>query len=133
MSIAALKLGAQTALGVDIDEASIRNSRENAENNGVNSEAFRLGLGSVDEIRAGKFGDKSAPLVLANILGPVLIRLFDAGLADLVTPGGTLILSGILNHLAADVAAAAEKHGMTLIETKTMGDWVALRVAWKTG
>ncbi len=129
LSIAALKLGAQTALGVDIDEASIRNSRENAENNGVDSEAFRLGLGSVDEIRAGKFGDKSAPLVLANILGPVLIRLFDAGLADLVAPGGTLILSGILSHLAADVAAAAEKHGMALIETKTMGDWVALRVA----
>jgi ribosomal protein L11 methyltransferase len=131
LSIAALKLGAQLALGVDIDEASVRNSRENAENNGIDSEAFQLGLGSVEEVRAGKFGATSAPLVLANILGPVLIRLFDAGLADLVSPGGTLILSGILNHLAADVAAAAEKHGMALIETKTMGDWVALRVEWR--
>lgn len=131
LSIAALKLGAQLALGVDIDEASVRNSRENAENNGIDSDAFQLGLGSVEEVRAGKFGATSAPLVLANILGPVLIRLFDTGLADLVSPGGTLILSGILNHLAADVAAAAEKHGMALIETKTMGDWVALRVEWR--
>lgn len=129
LAIAALKLGAQSALGVDIDEASISNSRENAQNNGVDSEAFRVELGSVDEIRAGKFGATSAPLVLANILGPVLIRLFEAGLADTVSPGGTLILSGILEHLAGDVAAAAEKHGLTLIETKTMGDWVALRVA----
>jgi len=76
LSIAALKLGAQLALGVDIDEASIRNSQENAQNNGVDSEAFQLGLGSVEEIRSGRFGATSAPLVLANILGPVLIRLF---------------------------------------------------------
>jgi ribosomal protein L11 methyltransferase len=128
LAIAALKLGAKSALGVDIDEASITNSRENAQNNGVDSEAFRLGLGSVDEIRAGKFGDVAAPLVLANILGPILIRLFDAGMADLVAPGGTLILSGILEHLAGDVTAAAQKQGLTLIETKQMGDWVALRV-----
>jgi ribosomal protein L11 methyltransferase len=129
LSIAALKLGAQSALGVDIDEASIRNSQENAQNNGVDSEAFQLGLGSVDEIRSGQFGATSAPLVLANILGPVLIRLFEAGLADLVPPGGQLILSGILEHLAADVAAAAEGRGLKLIETKQTGDWVALLVA----
>lgn len=128
LSIAALKLGARQALGVDIDEASIVNSRENAENNGIDSEAFRLELGSVDEIRAGMFGSTSAPLVLANILGPVLIRLFDGGLADLVAPGGTLILSGILEHLADDVTAAAEKHGLTFTEKKQIADWVALRV-----
>lgn len=128
LAIAALKLGAQSALGVDIDEASIRNSRENAENNGIPDEAFQLGLGSVSEIRAGKFGAASAPLVLANILGPILVRLFDTGLAELVAPGGTLILSGILDHLAASVAAAAQKNGLALVETKTMGDWVALKV-----
>lgn len=128
LSIAALKLGAQSALGVDIDEASIRNSLENAENNGVDSEAFQLGLGSVGEIRSGQFGATSAPLVLANILGPILIRLFGVGLADLVAPGGKLILSGILEHQAADVTAAAEGCGLKLIGTKQMGDWVALLV-----
>lgn len=128
LAIAALKLGARLALGVDIDEASIRNSQENAQNNGVDSEAFQLRLGSVEEIRSGKFGATSAPLVLANILGPVLIRLFEGGLAGLVAPGGKLILSGILAHLAADVAAAAEQHGLKLIDSKQIGDWVALLV-----
>jgi len=47
-----------------------------------------LGQGSVKEILAGKFAFKSAPLVVANILAPVIIRLFEAGLVDLVEPGG---------------------------------------------
>lgn len=128
LAIAALKLGARLALGVDIDEASIRNSEENAQNNGVDSDAFQLGLGSVEEIRSGRFGATSAPLVLANILGPVLIRLFEGGLADLVAPRGKLILSGILAHLATEVSAAAEQHGLKLMESKQIGDWVALLV-----
>jgi ribosomal protein L11 methyltransferase len=125
LSVAALKLGAQQVLGVDIDEAAIKNSRENADNNGVSSEAFLLGLGSVEEIKAGKFSFSQAPLVLANILAPILIRLFDAGMADLVLPGGAIILSGILAHQAEDVAAAAKQHGLIFIEQRQMGDWVA--------
>lgn len=126
LSVAALKLGVAQALGVDIDEAAVKNSRENAENNGVSSEAFILGLGSVAEIKDGKFPIRQAPLVLANILAPVLIRLFDAGMADLVAPGGAIILSGILDHQAADVTAAAEKYGLTFVEQRQIGDWVAL-------
>jgi ribosomal protein L11 methyltransferase len=114
------------ALGVDIDEAAIINSRENAENNGISSEAFSLGRGSVDEVKNGKFGLSSAPLVLANILAPVLIRLFDAGLADLIAPGGAIILSGILEHQANDVVAAGQKQGLKLVDQRQINDWVAL-------
>lgn len=126
LSIAALRLGAKFALGVDIDPAAILNSRENAERNGIPEQAFALGTGSVEEIRAGKFPLASAPLVLANILAPVLVRLFEAGLADLVTPGGALILAGILEHQAGEVLAAAEQHGLRLAERRQMHDWVAL-------
>ncbi len=126
LSVAALKLGAAQVLGVDIDEAAVKNSRENAENNGVSSEAFILGLGSVTEIKAGKFPITQAPLVLANILAPILIRLFDMGMADLVAPGGEIILSGILDHQATDVTASAEKHGLTFVEQRQIADWVAL-------
>ena len=87
LSIAALKLGAESALGVDIDPESIKNSRENAETNGIGDELI-LGLGSVGEIRDGKFAWRSAGLVLANILAPVIIRLFEAGLADWWTRAG---------------------------------------------
>ena len=66
-----------------------------------------LGIGSVKEIREGKFAFSSAPLVLANILSVVIIRLFDEGLGDLVTPDGVLILSGILVEQADRVVEAA--------------------------
>src|SRR5512147_2464349 len=79
LSIAALKLGAKTVVGVDIDEESVKNSRENADTNGVGDELM-LGVGSVNEILEGKFAFKQAPLVVANILAPVIVRLFDAGL-----------------------------------------------------
>lgn len=126
LSVAALKLGAEIALGVDIDEASVKNSRENADNNGIPAEKFLIGLGSVAEIKSGKFAFSQAPLVLANILAPILIRLFDAGLADLIVPGGAIILSGILEHQAKDVVAAGEKYGLKLVDQRQINDWVAL-------
>jgi ribosomal protein L11 methyltransferase len=125
LSIAALKLGAEKVLGVDIDIESVKNSRENADTNGVGEELI-LGQGSVTEVLAGQFPFKSAPLVVANILGPILIRLFDAGLAELVEPNGEIILSGILDHQAESVIAAGEAKGLTRGEIRQIGDWVAL-------
>jgi ribosomal protein L11 methyltransferase len=125
LSIAALKLGAATALGVDIDIESVINSRENAEKNNIGAE-FLLGQGSVAEVKAGGFAFASAPLVVANILAPVIIRLFEAGLADLVEPGGALVLSGILSEQAEKVIEAAQAKGLVVTEQRQMGDWVAL-------
>jgi ribosomal protein L11 methyltransferase len=126
LSIGALKLGAEFALGVDVDEASVRASRENALANDIAPERFTIGHGSVTEIRDGKFLIRQAPLVLANILAPVIIRLFGMGLADLVAPDGSLILSGILAEQAGAVQSAAQEHGIKSIEKIQMGDWVAL-------
>ncbi len=125
LSIAALKLGAEKVLGVDIDIESVKNSRENADLNEVGDELI-LGQGSVTEILRGDFEFKSAPLVVANILAPILIRLFDAGLAGLVEAGGEIILSGILDHQAENVIAAGEAKGLKKGETRQMGDWVAI-------
>jgi ribosomal protein L11 methyltransferase len=125
LSIAALKLGVQTALGVDIDIESVRNSRENADTNGIGAE-FITGQGSVAEVLAGQFAFRSAPLVVANILAPVIIRLFEAGLANLVEPGGALILSGILADQAEKVIETAQTKGLALTGRRQMGDWVAL-------
>ncbi len=125
LSIAAIKLGAKTVLGVDIDIESVKNSRENADTNGVGEELL-LGQGSVNEILSGSFQFKSAPLVVANILGPILIRLFDTGLADLVEPNGEIILSGILDHQAESVIAAGEAKGLKRNDQRQIGDWVAI-------
>ena len=126
LSIGALKLGIGFALGVDIDEASVRASRENADTNAIPQDKFAIGLGSVTEILEGKFPLRQARLVLANILAPVIIRLFGMGLADLVAPGGALVLAGILAEQAQSVQTCAEEHGLKFIEKHTMGDWVAL-------
>jgi ribosomal protein L11 methyltransferase len=125
LSIAALKLGAKTVFGVDIDIESVKNSRENADTNGVGEELI-LGQGSVTEVLNGSFPFKSAPLVVANILAPIIIRLFDAGLADLVKPDGEIILSGILAHQAESVIEAALVKGLKRSDQRQIGDWVAI-------
>lgn len=125
LSIAALELGASHALGVDIDEESVKATKENAESNGV-LDRVETGLGSVTEILEGKFSLKQAPVVLANILAPILIRLFNAGMADLIQPGGVIILAGILAEQADGVLASASEHGLTYVDRRQSGDWVAL-------
>ena len=125
LSIAALKLGATKVLGVDIDIESVKNSRENADTNGVGEELL-LGQGSVTEVLSGSFQFKSAPLVVANILAPIIIRLFDAGLADLVEPNGEIILSGILAHQAENVIEAAQAKGLKRNDQRQIADWVAI-------
>lgn len=125
LSVAALKLGATDALGTDIDPRAVEVSRENAALNGV-AERYSAGTGSVAEILRGEFSLRQASLVFANILAPVLIRLFEDGLAELVLPGGFLILSGILADQEDGVLAAAQAHGMKLQARRQITDWVAL-------
>jgi ribosomal protein L11 methyltransferase len=127
LSIAALKLGAASAIGVDIDPESIRNSRENANTNEIGPELI-LGNGSVGEILEGKFAFRTARLVVANILAPVINRLFDSGLADLLEPDGALILSGILQEQARGVVETAQTNGLRMKEKSQIGDWVALEM-----
>ena len=125
LSIAALKLGAEKALGVDIDPEAMQASRENAAINGVTNQ-LELGIGSVTEINSGKFGIQTAQLVLANILAPVLVQLLKQGLGELVMPDGWLILSGILEEQSPEVELALEVNGYHLVRKSQMGDWVAL-------
>ncbi len=125
LSIAALKLGAIKVLGVDIDEESVKNSRENADTNGVGDELI-FAVGSVAEILADSFAFKSAPLVVANILAPVIVRLFDAGLADLIEEHGSIVLSGILFEQEQSVIEAGQAKGLRMNERRQIGDWVAL-------
>ena len=128
LSIAALKLGAKSVLGVDIDAGSIVNARENANSNQVGEELI-LEVGSVQEILDGQFTFRQAPLVLANILAPVIVRLFGAGLADLLEENGAIILSGILQEQAQSVIDAAQAKGLKTSERKQMGDWVAFTMS----
>ncbi len=128
LSVAALKLGASLALGVDIDGEAMASARQNAGLNAV-EDRLELGLGSVAEIRAGAYSVQKAPLVFANILAPVIIRLLETGLPDLVEPGGALVLSGILAEQETGVMNAVTAQSCRLLERVQSGDWVALIVS----
>lgn len=123
LAIAAKKLGAGQAVGVDIDPQSMDNARENAALNTVDIE---IGLGSVDELLAGQYSLRQADVVLANILAPVLVRLLASGLGRLVAPGGTLILSGILNDQEPQLRPALQAAGFEIVAEQRSGDWLAL-------
>ena len=125
LSIGAVRLGVEHVLAVDIDNAAIRSTRENAHANDV-LEKIETELGSVQEILDGQFSIRQAPLVLANILAPVIIRLFAAGMAQLVAPGGKIVLSGILDTQAAGVIEAGQAHGLQFVEQRQIADWVVI-------
>ena len=125
LSIAAIKLGAKKALAVDIDPLSVKATKENSEANGV-LKSIEIGEGSVEEVLNDKFSIRSAPLVLANILAPVIIKLFSQGLRNLTAANGILVLSGILEEQESNVLLAAEKYGLRLLQRKQMGDWVSI-------
>jgi len=80
-------------------------------------------------VLAGSFPYKQAPLVVANILAPIIIRLLDAGLADLAEPDGTVILSGILQEQEHKIIEATQVKDLVLKRRKQMGDWVALSLS----
>ncbi|MFG1468284.1 ribosomal protein L11 methyltransferase [Xylella fastidiosa] len=87
LALAALKLGAVYAVGVDNDPQALLASRENALRNGV---AERLGVYLPAEAPVRRY-----PVVVANILASTLVALAER-LAGYVAPGGRLALSGIL-------------------------------------
>lgn len=125
LAIAALKLGLERALGVDLDPQALAAARDNAVANQVEAQ-LELGLGSVVEIRKGRFSIRQAGLVVANILASVIVRLLGEGLGELLLPGGWLVASGILEEQAAEVVAAAEAQRLSLVDRRQQGDWVAL-------
>jgi ribosomal protein L11 methyltransferase len=125
LSAAAIKLGADRVYGVDISAAAIASSTENAVLNQSQGK-IEFCQGSVSEIIGGCFGILQAPLVIANILASVILRLFDDGLAELVEPGGFLILSGILTQQISEVSYKAEAFGLQLVEQLEIDDWAAL-------
>jgi ribosomal protein L11 methyltransferase len=95
LAIAALKLGAREALAVDIDEQALIATRDNATRNDIGS---ALRVGSVEDVAGFR-----ADIVLANILAEPLQHLASS-FAQLLEPGGRIVLSGILVSQASEVA-----------------------------
>ena len=128
LSIAAVKLGASQAYGVDIEPDAMASALKNASVNQVETQVQFL-QGSLEDIQNGTFGVHQAPLVLANIIAPILLRLLDAGMADLMAPDGVLILSGILEEQLEQMLAKLAELNLEVIDRRQIEDWVALAVS----
>lgn len=125
LSMIALKLGAEKALGIDIDEIAVKVSKENRTQNGVPEEQFIVRQGDVigDSDFAASIGEQF-DIVVANILADVIIPLSGV-VAPLMKDTGVFITSGIINTKEGEVREALLKHDFDIVDTEYMGDWVS--------
>ncbi|GGY73717.1 50S ribosomal protein L11 methyltransferase [Marinobacter zhanjiangensis] len=117
LALAALLLGADHAIGVDTDAQALEASRDNARRNQVEDARLDLYLPGDDP-------DTRADILLANILAGPLVELAPT-LATRVSPGGHLVLSGILAQQAREVMAAYEPW-FIMDEPEQREEWIRL-------
>ncbi len=127
LSIAALLLGAEHATGVDIDENSVHIAQENCSKNGMGADRFDARCGDVlsDEALLKSLGN-GYDVILANIVADVL-RAMAPLFAGLLRPGGTLVVSGIIEERTDEVRSAILAQCLREVEHRTAGGWAALR------
>lgn len=113
LAIAALKLGAKQAYGVDIDPQALIASKDNAERNQV-VDKLQLFDGSKQEIAP-------CPFVVANILAGPLAEL-EPNIAALCKSGGYLALSGILSSQVEEITEAYQ-NDFKILEVKELDGW----------
>lgn len=125
LSVAALRLGAGSALAVDIDDKCRTAAQENAGLNGIGPDRLEVLVGNLltDETVAEKIGE-GWDLVLANIVADVIIALAPR-VKNLLRPGGTFLCSGIIEGRAGEVEAALAAAGLELRDRREDGGWYA--------
>lgn len=118
LALSAAKLGFSRVAGFDNDSEAVRVSEENADLNGLSG---RVEFYTGDLISG--LANRSADLLLANILGHVLVA-FAKQLVAAVAPGGTMVLSGILARENAEVCAAFQACAPAWeLESRVLGEW----------
>jgi ribosomal protein L11 methyltransferase len=124
LSIAALRLGAASATGIDIDPKAESIARENAAYNGFSAPEFTALTGNVTEDKAlmAKLSEKHYDIVLVNIVADVIIGIAPV-LPNFLDETSTVICSGILDVRLNDVTAALTAAGLTVTSTRAKEDW----------
>ena len=124
LSITALRLGAQEALGVDIDPKAEDIARENAGYNGFSAPAFTALTGNVtaDKALMERLSQKEYGLVLVNIVADVIIGLSPV-LPEFLGEDTVLICSGILDNRLPEVLGALEQAGLSITGIREKEEW----------
>jgi len=124
LALAALRLGAPRALGIDTDAESLQVAAENARLNGLDAQ-LDLAHGGPETVSG------TWPLVLANVLAAPLIEMAPA-LVRRVGHHGRLVLSGVPESVEPDVSHSYRRLGMHRLDVRSRGGWVAivLQASW---
>lgn len=118
----ALMRGAKHGLGIDTDQWSVDNVKENQGLNAISDDVFELRKGELEQsIRP----DETFGLILANIHRNVLMTIAD-GIVRRTEVAGHIILSGLLIYDAQDVRTHYEQTGFTFVEQLQENEWVAI-------
>ena len=132
LSIATLRLGARSAIGVDIDPKAEDIARENAAYNGYEAPAFTALTGNVtaDKKLMERLSRGHYDLVLVNIVADVIIGLAPV-LPRFLHGDSVLLCSGILDTRLNEVCMALEQAGVTVEQIHSKEDWRSLRAVIK--
>lgn len=124
LAITALLLGAKAAVGVDIDELSVKIAQENADLNHV-GEQIKLVCGDLTDKISGRYD-----VLCANIVADVIIRL-SRDIKQFMHENSVLLVSGIIDERCDEVVEALESQGLALEQSVTENGWVAMRLSLK--
>ncbi|MBR5164464.1 MAG: 50S ribosomal protein L11 methyltransferase [Ruminococcus sp.] len=129
LSIAAILLGAESAVAVDIDENAAATAKENAIKNHIPAEDYKTYFGNIlsDEKLAAEI-DGQYNIITANIVADVLIAMKDY-FKRYLRDGGYLIVSGIIEERMEEVLTAIEQCGFTRLGVNVKEGWAAAQFA----
>ncbi len=119
LAMAAVLLGADEALGIDIDDEAVRVANENIAKNGLEGRISIQRGNLMDGI------DYDPDIIVANLMADLVVMLSPAAAAQL-RPGGLYITSGILDIKEEIVKKAIEDAGFDIIEVLADGEWRAI-------
>jgi ribosomal protein L11 methyltransferase len=124
LAMVALRLGAVSAFGVECDPVAVDCARDYATENGF-GDNLEFRCGTLEE--ADRQGQLRPDLVLANLDRQTLLLLCDE-LAQYVSHGARLLLSGILLDQEQEIVEAFSKVGAVLSQRREQDGWVGLEL-----
>ena len=120
LSIAALLLGADAAVGVDIDALAVKTAVENGERNGFRAPRYRILQGNLADKVEGQFD-----VVVANIVADIIL-LFAPDVGKFMKKDAVFIASGIIDERGEEVVSALLKSGLLVVERREQSGWLCL-------
>lgn len=125
LSVSALLLGVDSAVGVDIDALAVKTARENGKTNGFDEPQYKVLQGSLTDKVTGKYD-----IIAANIVADIVITLCK-DVKKFMNDDAVFITSGIIIPREQDVLNAFEENGLEVIERHESGGWLCFEAKVK--